>query len=178
MDSRWLERVFDDCFSADYQTVLVGGGNEPVYLPSSDPKLKPHRIIYREDFFASALHEVAHWCLAGARRRTFEDYGYWYRPDGRTRQAQQDFERAEVDPQALEWIFSDACGFVFNLSVDNLAGAVDMSMDGVNSNASFEKSIIARKERYVLGQLPPRAEQFCDALLGASTPLRIAGDLQ
>jgi elongation factor P hydroxylase len=65
MDSGLLERAFDDCFSADYRTILIGGGSEPVYLPSGDLTLNPHRIIYREDFFASALHEVAHWCLGG-----------------------------------------------------------------------------------------------------------------
>jgi hypothetical protein len=93
MDSGSLERVFDDCFSVDYRTILIGGGSEPVYLPSGDLTLKPHRIIYREDFFASALHEVAHWCLAGTRRRLLEDYGYWYRPDGRNREEQEAFEK-------------------------------------------------------------------------------------
>jgi elongation factor P hydroxylase len=32
-----LERVFRECFLADYNTVLVGGGVEPHYLPSDDP---------------------------------------------------------------------------------------------------------------------------------------------
>ena len=40
-------------------SVHVGGGSEPVYLPSADPEREPHRIVYREDYFASALHEVA-----------------------------------------------------------------------------------------------------------------------
>ena len=116
-----LERTFRDCFFERYATSLEGGGSEPVYLPSSDPAREPHRIVYREDYFASALHEVAHWCLAGAARRALEDYGYWYRPDGRNLAEQEEFERAETRPQAVEWIFSDACGFPFHLSADNLS---------------------------------------------------------
>jgi elongation factor P hydroxylase len=175
MDSAVLERIFEECFAVDYRTILVGGGSEPVYLPSDDLSLKPHRIIYRDDFFASALHEVAHWCLAGPRRRVLEDYGYWYRPDGRNREEQEAFERAEVDPQALEWIFSDACGFAFNLSADNLIGTAGEG----STNANFEGVVLARKERYSVAALPIRAESFRAALLrvhpptqSTSTPLR------
>lgn len=60
-----LERAFRECFEVEFATILVGGGSEPLYLPSEDPPCEPHRIVYREDYFASALHEVAHWCLAG-----------------------------------------------------------------------------------------------------------------
>jgi len=119
-----LERVFADCFAEEFRTVLEGGGEEPLYVPSSRPDISPHRIVYRADYFASALHEVAHWCLAGAERRTREDYGYWYAPDGRDGTQQAEFERVEARPQALEWIFSDACGFDFHLSADNLEGDI------------------------------------------------------
>jgi elongation factor P hydroxylase len=160
-DASRLERIFHECFRADYQTILVGGGCEPLYQPSEDPRLTPHRVVYREDFFASALHEVAHWCLAGRRRRALEDYGYWYRPDGRTREEQSEFERGEVDPQAIEWIFSDACGFVFNLSADNLLGVTGQ----VHSSVSFKRAVVARKNRYAVELLPLRAENFRAALL-------------
>ena len=68
-----LERIFRECFFAEYATVLVGGAPEPLYVPSPEVLREPHRVVYREDYFASALHEVAHWCLAGAERRKLED---------------------------------------------------------------------------------------------------------
>ena len=119
-----LETLFAACFEDNYQTVLQGGREEPLYLPSSDPASSPHRVVYRADYFASALHELAHWCLAGAERREQEDYGYWYSPDGRSAEQQEAFERAEARPQALESLFSEACGFEFHLSADNLDGGV------------------------------------------------------
>ncbi|GAM69307.1 transporting ATPase [Vibrio sp. JCM 19236] len=26
------------------------------------------------------MHEIAHWCVAGPKRRLLEDFGYWYEP--------------------------------------------------------------------------------------------------
>ncbi len=152
-----LERVFEDCFFESHRTRLIGGGREPVYLPSENPMQSPHRVIYRADYLASALHEVAHWCLAGARRRRLEDYGYWYSPDGRSAAEQAAFERAEVDPQAIEWIFSDACGQEFHLSADNLAGGTGASRD-------FERAVEQRKAAYLESRLPERAECYRRAL--------------
>src|SRR5690606_31386666 len=74
------------------------------------------------DYFRSALHEVAHWCVAGAERRTREDYGYWYAPDGRDATQQANFLHVEVMPQALELLFCAACGHDFRVSLDNLDG--------------------------------------------------------
>ena len=163
-----LERVFRDCFFERSQTVLVGGGDEPLYLPSSDPARQPHRIVYREDFIASALHEVAHWCLAGAKRRRLEDYGYWYAPDGRDAAAQAAFERVEARPQALEWILSDTCGFEFHLSADNLDG-------GVGPSGRFAEAVEGARRRLLMRGLPPRAERFRAALaIGASGSMRTA----
>jgi elongation factor P hydroxylase len=79
-----------------------------------------HLLWYREDYFASALHEVAHWCIAGEQRRQQLDFGYWYAPDGRSPEQQGAFEAVEYKPQALEWFFSLACGYRFRLSADNL----------------------------------------------------------
>jgi hypothetical protein len=118
---------------------------------------EPHRVVYREDYFASALHEVAHWCLAGADRRKLEDYGYWYRPDGRDPREQEEFERAEARPQALEWIFSEACGFPFQLSADNLAGALGPS-------DRFEQGVRRAKADQLARGLPDRADRFLAAL--------------
>lgn len=152
-----LERIFRDCFFADYGTVLEGGGAEPLYLPSPQPDRSPHRIVYREDYFASALHEVAHWCIAGSARRQREDYGYWYRPDGRDVWEQAEFERAEARPQALEWIFSEACGFEFQLSADNLGAALGPS-------ERFEQAVRRARDAYLRRGLSERAARFRDAL--------------
>ena len=152
-----LERVFRDCFFEPDRTILVGGGDEPLYLPSSDLTRGPHRIVYREDYIASALHEVAHWCLAGARRRRLEDYGYWYAPDGRNADEQAAFERVEARPQALEWILSDACRFEFNLSADNLDA-------GFGPSAGFAEAVAGERRRFLTRGLPPRAQRFRAAL--------------
>ena len=138
--------------------MLVGGGVEPLYLPSDDPSSHPHRVIHREDYFASALHEVAHWCLAGAARRTHEDYGYWYCPDGRNQGEQAAFEHVEARPQALEWIFSEACEFAFHLSADTLT-------QGIESSGSFESEVEVEKKRLIATGLPERAVVYEKALV-------------
>ncbi len=158
--SKELERIFADCFEEAHATVLEGGGDEPLYIPSEQPASAPHRIVYREDYFASALHEIAHWCLAGAERRQQEDYGYWYAPDGRDPEEQAAFEKAEARPQALEWIFSEACGFPFNLSADNLDGGVGPSPD-------FVVAVEREKKRLLEDGLPGRASGFHAALESA-----------
>jgi elongation factor P hydroxylase len=114
-----LEEVFARCFSRRWRTRLVGGADEPSYQPATD-RHALHVLHYRSDYFASALHETAHWCIAGERRRQLPDFGYWYAPDGRDQQQQLAFEAVEARPQALEWLFSLACGYRFRISVDNL----------------------------------------------------------
>ena len=96
-----LRRIFDQLFLHQYNTCLRGGGAEPIYLPASSCG-ELHRVIFRHDYFSSALHEVAHWCIAGPLRRQQVDYGYWYVPDGRDAQQQLRFEQVEARPQALE----------------------------------------------------------------------------
>ncbi len=116
-----LEEIFRNTFCEDYSTLLIGGADEPLYQPASAVG-ECHQLYYREDYPASALHEIAHWCLAGAERRQQVDFGYWYLPDGRSEEQQRLFEQVEVKPQALEWLFSTAAGQRFHLSVDNLSG--------------------------------------------------------
>jgi elongation factor P hydroxylase len=155
--TKQLELLFRDCFLEPFQTRLEGGAPEPVYLPSPEPHRQPHRVVYREDYFASALHEVAHWCLAGPERRRLEDYGYWYAADGRTQAEQAEFEEVEARPQAIEWILSDACNFVFHLSADNLTA-------NMGPSPSFEQAVLREKARYLEQGLPERAEIFRAAL--------------
>lgn len=162
LESADLERVFRDCFYVDFRTVLVGGGEEPLYLPSPSPTERPHRIVYRADYCASALHEVAHWCLAGVDRRRLEDYGYWYAPDGRSAAEQSAFEQAEARPQALEWILTEVGGFEFNMSADNLES-------GVGPSPNFARAVERERDRILESGLPDRAERFRAALAAHSS---------
>ncbi|MEQ8803813.1 MAG: elongation factor P hydroxylase, partial [Haliea sp.] len=50
-----LQRVFAACFFGSENTLLCGGAEEPFYAPATSSG-EPHRLWYREDFFASALH--------------------------------------------------------------------------------------------------------------------------
>ncbi len=136
-DATDLERLFASCFFDRYRTLLVGGGTEPLYTPATTEE--PAVLRYREDFFASALHEVAHWCIAGPARRERVDLGYWYAPDGRTEAQQRAFEAVEVAPQALEWAFSDACGFSFKVSADNVEAGMDAGQE-------FQRAVQARRK--------------------------------
>lgn len=117
-------KIFNEIFLESYNTQLLLGGDEPLYLPSSG-KYPHHRIIFARGFFASAMHEIAHWCVAGPQRRLLEDYGYWYEPDGRSEVVQAKFEEVEIKPQAIEWILSASCGFKFQVSCDNLNGSYE-----------------------------------------------------
>lgn len=151
-----LIALFDRLFADTYRTRLVRGDDEPLYLPA-DAEHDHHRIIFAHGFFASALHEISHWCIAGEARRQREDYGYWYEPDGRDSQRQADFERVEVAPQALEKLFSEACDSPFRVSVDNL--------DGVEVDRErFTQSVVSRATRYREEGLPTRASAFHEAL--------------
>jgi elongation factor P hydroxylase len=153
-----IVELFEQQFFAQYNTQLIGGANEPIYLPA-DGDCPRHRLFFREDFLSSALHETAHWCIAGSDRLVLEDFGYWYNPDGRTAEQQHIFEAAEVKPQALEWMFSVACGQGFALSVDNLSGG--------NTKASESFALAVSQQAIAwcqLSQLPDRAALFINAL--------------
>ena len=115
---------------------------------------------YREDYFASALHEVAHWCIAGEARRQQLDFGYWYAPEGRSIEQQKAFEAAEIKPQALEWYFSKACAFQFQVSVDNL----ELGKAGLEQTYEFKQAL--RKQALLWSEtgLPSRAADFYLAL--------------
>ena len=156
-DLERLIRVFEDAFILKWQTCLRGGGKEPLYSPARDNG-ELACITFTQDYFSSALHEVAHWCLAGSERRKQVDYGYWYEPDGRDCEQQQEFERVEVKPQALEWIFSQACGRNFRVSADNLEGQGQPSQ-------TFKKNIWMAVKNFCNQGLPLRANIFALALM-------------
>lgn len=121
-----LIALFNQLFKDSLNTILVKGDDEPIYLPA-DEENDHHRVIFAHGFYASALHEIAHWCVAGAERRKLVDFGYWYKPDGRTADEQAEFERVEVRPQAFEWLMSQAAGHKFHFSADNLSSDIGAS---------------------------------------------------
>lgn len=160
--------LFDRLFRVSRNTVLLphadawrtdftgGSASEPVYLPAGGD-CPFNRVVYAHGFFASALHEVAHWCIAGRQRRRLVDYGYWYEPDDRDAERQAEFERVEAKPQAIEKAFSRAAGFPFRVSVDNLSG---ITID----RAAFERRVDAQLAWFDSHGFPPRAARFIAAL--------------
>lgn len=160
--SRQLEAIFREVFFNYYNTVLVGGAAEPVYWPaghdSGDGACGLNRLCYRADYFASALHETAHWCIAGPARRCCVDFGYWYAPDGRNVEQQRAFQRVEVRPQALEWLFSVASGYRFRVSLDNLNG-----LENAGDN-DFAVAVREQALHWCDTSPPERAVKFISAL--------------
>jgi hypothetical protein len=149
--------LFNSCFAVSCNTRLLRGNAEPVYLPA-DAECDHHRVEFAHGFFASALHEIAHWCVAGEARRQLPDYGYWYCPDGRDAEQQKQFEQVEVKPQALEWIFSRAANRRFRVSVDNLHGVE-------TDPSAFRQAVYQQVLAYCESGLNSRAEQFRCALV-------------
>ena len=155
--AKLVEDTFNRSFQDSHNTVLVNKGKEPIYLPC-DHENQHNRIIFAHGFWSSALHEVSHWCVAGEKRRRLLDYGYWYQPDGRDDQTQAEFEKVEVKPQALEWIFTKSLGQQFFLSTDNLSGG------GASDMTGFKIKIRDQVKRYLSEGLPLRAKVFSEQL--------------
>ncbi|WP_343846364.1 elongation factor P hydroxylase [Bowmanella denitrificans] len=151
-----LIRLFNGQFAASHNTRLVRGNHEPLYLPAN-AQTPFHQIIFAHGYYASALHEIAHWCLAGAKRRLLEDYGYWYCPDGRNAEQQAEFEKVEVKPQAIEWGLCVAAGKTFRVSTDNLNGVEP-------DRAAFSRAVRAQAVKYLQNGFPPRARQLMHCL--------------
>lgn len=158
-DPSHLIQLFEEVFFEGENTRLVRGGKEPYYAPAGDGR-PAAEIVFAHGFFSSALHEVAHWCVAGKERRAVADFGYWYKPDGRSAEEQRVFEQVEVKPQALEWIFSRAAGTVFHFSADNLNA--DATADG-SAWLRFQENVAAQAKAYAQ-KMPSRAGRFAAAL--------------
>ena len=156
-DARALVRLFDAEFARTEDTVLRGGAGEPLYTPGDAQS--PAVIAFRADYASSALHEVAHWCIAGTARRQRVDYGYWYAPDGRDAKQQRQFLDVEARPQALEQIFSRCCGLPFRVSMDNLDAPPD-----AEAERAFTSRVEAEVRHFCDHGLPERAQRFVDAL--------------
>ena len=152
----WLILHFNHWFS-HLNVNLVKGDFEPEYFPAT--VTQPARIQFAHGFFNSALHEISHWSIAGEQRRLLSDLGYWYAPDGRTQEQQALFEQVEIKPQAIEWLFAQAFGRKFRVSLDNLTGE---GGDG----RTFKDNVFAQVQRYFNGEakLPRDAKRFIECI--------------
>jgi elongation factor P hydroxylase len=162
MDHVGITRIFNQCFAGSYNTRIVGGADEPLYLPlglSGQAELH-----FREDFAASALHEAAHWCIAGAKRRGQRDFGYLYIAPPRSPSQQCRFFAGEVQAQALESVFATACNVQFVLSTDQFGPtAVDCGYFArrvATTRLAFSRRLAAKPDTC--------GARFARALAGAS----------
>lgn len=151
-----LITIFNNCFFEEYNTQLVKGTDEPIYLPADEGR-QHNELFFAHGFFASALHECSHWLIAGENRRRQVDFGYWYVPDGRDCTQQALFQSAEVKPQAMEWILSRAADYRFRVSIDNLNGS-ELDTD------AFKQAVYQQVKIYCEKGLSQRAETFRHAL--------------
>lgn len=152
-----LIQLFHDYFFEQYNTILAYGESEPLYVPANQNN-PYHTIYFAHGFFNSALHECAHWMIAGKARRQLEDYGYWYEPDGRNAEQQKLFQEVEVKPQAIEWMFAQAAGSTFECSFDNLNAPVE-------DYEQFKDAVTKQMLFYRHNGLPWRAKIFYEALM-------------
>ncbi len=158
--------VFARCFWESHATQLIGGAAEPLYQPAQRAG-EPHLLFYRENFAASALHETAHWCVAGSTRRTQVDFGYVYNEPPRSARAQAAFFAAELKVQALEQVFCEAGGLVFVPSADQI---------GVNLNEFRQQleTYDSEVRGWMQNSCDRRAQQFEQALRHARSQRRVA----
>jgi elongation factor P hydroxylase len=157
MDDQNITQIFADCFQAEYATQLTGGATEPEYVPSRSAD-GMNQLFYRENFVASALHETAHWCIAGPERRLHRDFGYSYLPPPRTARQQADFFAAELKVQTLEMIFDAAAGLDFVPSADHLG--VDL-YDFRQQLEAHQKAV----ETWMMTSCDKRARTFAQSLM-------------
>ena len=144
---RSIAGLFNVRLGPQYATLLIGGADEPLYLPA---RCRERALLrYTRDYARSALHELAHWSLAGARRRGLVDFGYWYSAPPRSDAEQAKFFAAELRVQALERQFCEVCGLAFQVSADNIG------VDASDFAAQVEDAAGAWSMRGVTG-LPGR----------------------
>ena len=161
-----ITAIFNQCFAKAFNTRLVKGNDEPIYLPAgaSDigiPAQSFAQVVFAHGYYASALHEIAHWCLAGAKRREQVDFGYWYCPDGRSAEQQAEFQKVEIKPQAIEWGLCLAAGFEFNVSCDNLSGD---EFGQQPDHRAFRAQVHDQVKVYLAKGFPVRAQSLMTAL--------------
>ncbi|HKN05436.1 MAG TPA: elongation factor P hydroxylase, partial [Buttiauxella sp.] len=55
--------IFDNCFKDEFNTCLIKGDDEPIYLPA-DEETPYHRVVFAHGYYASGMHEISHWLIA------------------------------------------------------------------------------------------------------------------
>ncbi|TDJ40394.1 MAG: hypothetical protein E2O54_08055 [Gammaproteobacteria bacterium] len=155
-----ISHVFNGLFRISAQTVMVGGGAEPLYLPATCDQRA--RLVHTRDYASSALHEAAHWCIVGAARRRRIDYGYPYYAPPRSAAQCQRFFSLELRCQALELLFATAAGQSFEVSVDDLDAPQTTARE--TSAADFDTEVRAAAIALHGRGLPRRAARLRDAL--------------
>ena len=157
-----LITIFNATFASSYNTRLVKGADEPIYMPANTDfeqysRCDHNRIIFAHGFYASAMHEIAHWLVAGPARHELVDFGYWYIADGRNASEQAAFEKVEIVPQAIEWMLAVAAGFDYKVSADNLSGIVI-------DRLAFQHKIYDQVRYYLEHGVASRTQQLIAAL--------------
>lgn len=164
IDAAAVSARFDLTFAA-FDVRMRGGFEEPVYLPAGHPDLldaTTAEVRFSHDYAASALHEAAHWCIAGVERRALVDYGYEYLAPPRDARVKARFFDLEARTQALECLFARAAGLPFRPSLDDLtATSADLG--------HFATRIEAACRKLRSTGLPRRAARFVDALHPAAS---------
>jgi len=157
-NAKHLIVLFNSVFGRAYNVVLSSDSGEPDYRASTEPTM-PNVVNFANGYFNSALHEIAHWVIAGELRRKQDDYGYWYAEDGRSPEQQKLFQQLEVFPQAIEKAFCEALERSFQASIDNLDNPLSKA-----EIVRFENEIEAKKCQLQEQGFPSRAQQFLNAL--------------
>ena len=152
---QWIQHLNDTVLHR-HGTRLIGGFPEPFYKAAETGSLA--EVQFTRDYERSALHELAHWCIAGKQRRLVNDYGYWYVPDGRSDEQQRLFYTVEAKPQAVEKYFCNALDLSFEVSADNLGNYSRADMDAF-SNRVDEQYRLYRKTGF-----PARATDIYERL--------------
>ena len=93
-----IVQTFARALGQTHNTQLIGGALEPLYRPATSNA--PATLYFREDYPASALHEIAHWCIAGSQRRRQVDFGYHYISGPRNAEGQVAFFESELRTQS------------------------------------------------------------------------------
>jgi elongation factor P hydroxylase len=61
-----LIEIFDGCFADDFNTRLIKGDDEPIYLPADD-EVPYNRIVFAHGFYASGCTRFRTGALPGKR---------------------------------------------------------------------------------------------------------------
>ncbi|MEN8207379.1 MAG: elongation factor P hydroxylase [Pseudomonadota bacterium] len=152
---KWTEHL-NKAVLLKHGTRLIGGFSEPYYKAAENGSLA--QVQFTRDYERSALHELAHWCIAGKRRRLINDYDYWYVPDGRSDEQQQLFFEVEVRPQAVEKYFCAALALPFEVSVDNLGNKPQAGVE------AFRARVDKQYRQYKADEFPVRATEIYNCL--------------